>query len=126
MSPARCGGFSPHSFLFLPRKVQVSALVTSLARTGSQPLRWRHFPEPFGDSVPLLAGGGHFAESELWQRGIVAGTDPAHPGYWGRLANCDQRQVEQPAIALALVMKPEIFWNPLTPGSAGAWRIGYI
>jgi len=74
--------------------------------------------------VPLLAGGGDFPAAERWRNGIVAGTDPDHPGYWGSLVSCDQRQVEQPAIALALAMKPEIFWEPLTAverGRVSAW-----
>jgi len=64
--------------------------------------------------VPLLAGGGEFPDADLWRRGIVAGTDPEHPGYWGLPVSCDQRQVEQPAIALALALKPEVFWLPLS------------
>jgi len=74
--------------------------------------------------VPLLAGGGDFPDAERWRNGIVAGTDPDHPGYWGALVSCDQRQVEQPAIALALAMKPEIFWEPLSVAERGrvsAW-----
>lgn len=74
--------------------------------------------------VPLLAGGGDFPDADLWRRGIVAGTDPKHPGYWGVLFSCDQRQVEQPAIALALALKPEFFWQPLSTeerGRVAAW-----
>jgi hypothetical protein len=64
--------------------------------------------------VPLLAGGGEFPDADCWRRGIVVGTDPEHPGYWGLPVSCDQRQVEQPAIALALALKPEVFWQPLS------------
>ncbi|MEO8615015.1 MAG: DUF2264 domain-containing protein [Luteolibacter sp.] len=64
--------------------------------------------------VPLLAGGGTFPDADRWRRGIVAGTDPEHPGYWGLTVSCDQRQVEQPAIALALALKPDVFWQPLS------------
>ncbi|NQX00950.1 DUF2264 domain-containing protein, partial [bacterium] len=71
--------------------------------------------------VPLLAGGGDFPEAGRWRDGIVAGTDPDHPGYWGNLVNCDQRQVEQPAIALALALRPDIFWEPL--GAAERARV---
>lgn len=63
--------------------------------------------------VPLLAGGGDFPEADLWRNGIAAGTDPDHPGYWGLPVSCDQRQVEQPAIALALALRPDVFWEPL-------------
>ncbi len=74
--------------------------------------------------VPLLAGGGAFPNADLWRNGIVAGTNPEHPGYWGTLFGCDQRQVEQPAIALALALKPDIFWEPLSDverGRVSAW-----
>ncbi len=64
--------------------------------------------------LPLLMGGSEFPNADLWRRGIVAGTDPEHPGYWGTLCSCDQRQVEQPAIALALALKPGVFWEPLS------------
>jgi hypothetical protein len=64
--------------------------------------------------VPLLAGGGHFAEADRWRHAIVAGTDPSQPGYWGAVGDCDQKQVEQPAIALALVLQPSTFWEPLS------------
>lgn len=63
--------------------------------------------------VPLLAGGG---EDELWEvvlEGIRHGSDPAHPEYWGEVADYDQRLVEMAAFGFALALIPERIWGPL-------------
>ncbi|GIO85458.1 hypothetical protein J25TS5_23900 [Paenibacillus faecis] len=63
--------------------------------------------------VPLLAGGG---EDDLWEvvlEGIRHGTDPAHPEYWGEVADYDQRLVEMAAFGFALALIPERIWGPL-------------
>ncbi|WP_334072715.1 MULTISPECIES: DUF2264 domain-containing protein [Paenibacillus] len=63
--------------------------------------------------VPLLAGGG---EDDLWEvvlEGIRHGTDPAHPEYWGEVADYDQRLVEMAAFGFALALIPDRIWGPL-------------
>lgn len=37
------------------------------------------FARPLWGIVPLLAGNGTFARTNLWQQGLANGTDPAHP-----------------------------------------------
>ena len=53
-----------------------------------------------------------------WQheikRGILAGTDPNSPEYWGQLHDRDQRMVEMPAIALALLHENHYLWQQYT------------
>ena len=53
-----------------------------------------------------------------WQReiklGILAGTDPKSPEYWGQLHNRDQRMVEMPAITLALLHENHYLWQQYT------------
>lgn len=39
-----------------------------------------------------------------FRRGLVHGCDPAHPAYWGEVADCDQKIVEMAAIALTLML----------------------
>ncbi|MFC6169316.1 DUF2264 domain-containing protein [Loigolactobacillus jiayinensis] len=50
-----------------------------------------------------------------WQKeireGLLAGTDPQSPDYWGDLHDRDQRMVEMPAIALALLHDDHYLWR---------------
>ena len=75
------------------------------------------FVRPLWGIVPLVAGGGKFAGTDLWVRGIEAGTDPGHPEYWGDVGWCSQRMVEMAGIALAMLLTPETFWAPLSEAS---------
>jgi hypothetical protein len=61
----------------------------------------------------LAAGGGQLDCWELYRRGLVNGTDPDHPEYWGEVNRNDQRMVELAAIAFALQLVPEHLWEPL-------------
>lgn len=63
--------------------------------------------------VPLLAGGG---KDELWDtciKGIINGTNPGHPEYWGEAQDYDQRLVEMAVLGMALSLIPEHVWEPL-------------
>lgn len=75
------------------------------------------FARPLWGIVPLLMGGGSCEHLSLWQEGLLHGTDPDHPEFWGWAGDCDQRSVEMPVIALAAAWRPQEFWEPL--GSAG-------
>jgi len=66
--------------------------------------------------APLLAGGGSSPLTDRMVAGLAHGTDPAHPAYWGVGGDRDQRQVEMAAMALALLLKPEVFWDRLDDG----------
>ena len=72
------------------------------------------FARPLWGIVPLVAGGGTFDHWELVRRGLVQGTAPRHPGYWGAPGDDDQRLVEMAAIGLALALVPDHVWEPLT------------
>lgn len=64
--------------------------------------------------IPYLAGKGE--PSALWKtslKGIVNGTNPEHPEYWGEVNDYDQRLVEMAAIGLALCLVPQLAWEPL-------------
>jgi hypothetical protein len=82
------------------------------------------YARPLWGLAPLAAGGGAFPHWDLWVRGLAAGTDPAHPGYWGPIRGIDQRQVETAAVGFALALAPERLWDPLSGAErdrAGRW-----
>ncbi len=51
--------------------------------------------------------------AEALRDGLVAGTDPAHPEYWGEAGEFDQRIVEASDIALGLWLARERLWPML-------------
>lgn len=51
--------------------------------------------------------------AQIYVTGIVNGTDPSHPEYWGELADFDQAIVETAALACALCFAPAQLWTPL-------------
>lgn len=66
--------------------------------------------------VPFWKGGGDDQGFlELYQKGLAAGTDPAHPDYWDAAGEVNQRYVEMAAISLGLLLVPEMLWAPLSP-----------
>ena len=50
----------------------------------------------------------------LYCKGIINGTDPSFPEYWGNPSDNDQRFVEMAPIAVALLSAPDLLWNPLS------------
>lgn len=53
--------------------------------------------------APLWSqGGGDYLP--LFRQGLVNGTDPDHPAFWGPVRDCDQKIVEMAAIALTLML----------------------
>lgn len=46
--------------------------------------------------------------------GIINGTDPDHPEYWGEVADYDQKMVEMASLVTAISLSPERLWKPLT------------
>lgn len=65
--------------------------------------------------APLLQGGGEAPElTRIYQKGLVSGTDPESPEYWGNPGDYDQLFVEMAAIACAILEVPQTFWEPLS------------
>ena len=86
--------------------------------------------EGFARTAPLLAAWIHSGRARsvrdpetgtevdlvaLLRRGILAGTDPAAPGYWGRMGGRDQRAVEAADIARVLWLTRTQLWDTLAP-----------
>ncbi len=64
--------------------------------------------------VPYWCGGGRDDEfARIYKKGIVAGTNPDSPEYWGDLGSHDQRMVEMAAISYGILLTPKYLWEPL-------------
>lgn len=63
--------------------------------------------------TPLLAGGGKSPLYNKELQGIINGTDPSHPDYWGDIHDYDQRMVEMAAIGFSLALAPTSWWEVL-------------
>lgn len=83
---------------------------------GQDAIEMEAFARPLWGLVPYWAGGGTGdVFREKYQKGLVAGTDPEHPEYWGECGDFDQKFVEMAPIAFGLLLVPGILWDPLTP-----------
>jgi hypothetical protein len=84
---------------------------------GEAATRLETFSRTLWAAVPLCMQGEWDPEPIL--RGLEAGTDPEHPGFWGWAGPGDSRLVEMCAIAFALKMAPDIFWAGLSAETQG-------
>jgi hypothetical protein len=71
--------------------------------------------------APLIAGGGKLPDIDVTLSILKQGVNPADPGWWGTPEDKDQRLVEMAAIALALLIARETFWD--TPGGETRQRL---
>ncbi len=57
-------------------------------------------------------------EIESWKNitrtGLINGTDPFHAEYWGVASDYDHKFVEMAAIANAIILAPQVYWDPLS------------
>ena len=67
--------------------------------------------------VPMMIGKCPEAEPywRLWREGLIHGTDPAHPEYWGDIHSSDQRMVEMAVIGTGLCFLTDRFYGELDP-----------
>lgn len=72
------------------------------------------FARPLWGLAPLTAGGGRFDGWDRYRDGLVNGTDPEHPEYWGPLGDYSQKAVELAPIGVALALAPDRLWDPLS------------
>lgn len=77
------------------------------------------FARPLWGLAAAAAGGQISADWPLYRSGLVNGTDPAHPDYWGEVGPVDQRMVELAAIGFALRVARQELWDPLDAASQG-------
>ncbi|MCI8697948.1 MAG: DUF2264 domain-containing protein [Oscillospiraceae bacterium] len=75
--------------------------------------------------APLWSQGGGGGYLPLFRQGLVNGTDPEHPAYWGKVADCDQKIVEMAAIALTLMLcGPSLELSPREAQNLHRWLAG--
>ncbi|GMQ93854.1 MAG: DUF2264 domain-containing protein [Acidimicrobiia bacterium] len=72
------------------------------------------FARPLWGLGPLAAGGGEFEHWDVVRSGLVNGTDPDHPEYWGEVTDRGQQIVESASLGFSLALAPEELWHPLT------------
>jgi hypothetical protein len=92
-------------------RVKVGASTTRFDEGGAQV---EGFARPLWGLGSLLAGGVDYPEASRWRTGLINGTDPQHPEYWGDIEDSDQRMVEMCPIGYALSVAPHVLWDPLT------------
>jgi hypothetical protein len=68
------------------------------------------FARPLWGLASLLAGGGEYAGTERWVRGLASGTDPSGEEYWGASKAKDQRMVEMSPLSFAIALAPDVFY----------------
>ena len=74
------------------------------AHYGENSARVEAFSRMLWGLAPLWSQGGGQEFLPLFQEGLVHGTDPEHPAYWGAPFDCDQKIVEMAAIATTLML----------------------
>ncbi len=85
------------------------------SRAEEKTQRTEAFIRPLWGLAPLWAGGGECEDfDKIYLEGIINGTDPEHPEYWGKLRSHAQELCESPAVAHSVLMASHKLWDPLT------------
>lgn len=92
-------------------RVKIGTSTTRFDEGGAQ---IEGFARPLWGLAALLGGGYQYAEAARWREGLVNGTDPQSPEFWGAIEDSDQRMVEMCPIGFTLAVAPHEFWDPLT------------
>lgn len=71
------------------------------------------YARPLWGLAALLAGDSKYEKTHLFVKGLVAGTDPDGPEFWGNMEDLDQRMVESCPIGFTLAVAGKDFWDPL-------------
>lgn len=71
--------------------------------------------QPAGKGRMVDLKGGTLDIAAILKQAFLAGTDPAHRGYWGVLHDYDQRICESADLALALWLCRQSVWDHFTP-----------
>lgn len=89
---------------------------TSIRMEGYSRILWGLGPLFAGENacLPQTARQEIEAWKVLSRNGLIHGTDPRHAEYWLDMWDYDQKMVETAAIANAILLAPDVFWNPLT------------
>ena len=92
------------------------------AHYGERTAQLEAFSRMLWGLAPLWSQGGGQELLPLFRQGLVNGTDPAHPGYWGPVRDCDQKLVEMAAIAATLLLCGDrLALSPREAGNLHSW-----
>lgn len=95
------------------------------AHYGESSARMEGFSRMLWGLGPLWAAGGGEDWLPLFREGLVNGTDPDHPAYWGRPFDYDQKVVEMAAIATTLLLCGErMNFTPREAENLHSWLAG--
>ena len=88
---------------------------TVCSRASEKVQRTEAFIRPLWGLAPLWNGGEDCEDFvQIYRKGIINGTDPEHPGYWGTLSNGGQVLCESPCMMLSLVLAKDKLWDTFT------------
>lgn len=77
--------------------------------------RTEAFLRPLWGLSPLWGGGEECGEfDKIYLQGIINGTNPNHPEYWGELRSYTQELCDSVALPIALALAPDKLWHPLS------------
>ncbi|KAF2754419.1 hypothetical protein EJ05DRAFT_479408 [Pseudovirgaria hyperparasitica] len=91
--------------------VKVGATGTRFDETAAQ---IEGYARPLWALAPLLAGDSKYAGTQRFVDGLVNGTDPKSPQFYGWMEDTDQRMVEACPIGYTLAIAHKDFWDPLS------------
>lgn len=95
------------------------------AHYGENSARMEGFSRMLWGLGPLWAAGGGAEWLAPFREGLVNGTDPDHPAYWGRPFDYDQKVVEMAAIAATLLLCGErMRFTPREAENLHSWLAG--
>ena len=81
---------------------------------GEKSSKTEAFSRPLWGLAPLWAGGHSLGDfDDVYLKGLINGTNPDHPEYFGDYTCCNQNFVEMAAIGLSLIICPQKVWEPL-------------
>ncbi|KAI9923670.1 hypothetical protein ASPWEDRAFT_50160 [Aspergillus wentii DTO 134E9] len=92
-------------------RVKIGSSTTRFDESGAQ---IEGFARPLWALASLVGGRHQYAEAVRWREGLINGTNPESPEFWGELEDIDQRMVEMCPIGFTLAVAPHFFWDPLT------------
>ncbi|HWT76063.1 MAG TPA: DUF2264 domain-containing protein [Mobilitalea sp.] len=73
------------------------------------------FSRPLWGLTGFWAGGSSDEGfEEIYKKGLINGTNPESPEYWGKCHDYDQRLVEMAALAFSLLFAADKVWKPLS------------
>lgn len=108
---------------FSPGHARIRVPVATAAHFDEGAAQLEGFARPLWAIGALLLGADSLPDPELsatiedlaraWIDGLVTGTDPDHPEYWGTMDTIDQRMVEAEIVSFALLAAPHRMWEPL-------------